>query len=171
MRFYKSSTLWVNLFIYRHHTEFWTGVQAFAKCIHTCFCPSVPLFPFPWAMLKDVKKLLSVLVPMPTYGGGSNRAAFKAGIICISSQEVGMVTSGCSTLWHSSWNPRPLEVITPPRDAAAFFITVVMVLQPVCTWLFLNISILKIKLGVSPKEFPLLVAVNRCILQKVQQII
>lgn len=120
------------MFIYRRCTEFWTGVQASAQCTHPCFCSGFPLFPFPWAILKDVKKLLSILVPMPTYGGRSGIAEFKAGIICISSQEVGMVTSGCSTLWHSSWNSRSLEVITPPRDAAAFFISVVMALQPFC---------------------------------------
>lgn len=58
------------------------------------------LSPLPISMgnIKDVKKLLSILVPMPTYGGRSGIAEFKAGIICISSQEVGTVTSGCSTL-------------------------------------------------------------------------
>lgn len=39
------------------------------------------------------------------------------------------------------------------------------------SFFLLSISILKIKLGFSPKELPLLVAVSRRILQKVQQII
>lgn len=124
-------------------------------------------FPFPWAMLKDLKKLLSVLVPMPTYRGRSDMAGFKAGIICISSQEVGMVTSDCSTL------PLKSQVsgghYSTQRCCCIFYYCgygAAAILQLV----FLSISILKTKLGFSPKEFPLLVAVSRCLLQKVQQI-
>lgn len=127
-------------------------------------------FPFRWAMLKDLKNLLSVLVPMPTYRGRSDMAGFKAGIICISSQEVGMVTPDCSTLWHSSWSPTSLEVITPPRDAASFFYYCGFGAAAILQLFFLSISILKTKLGFSPKEFPLLVAVSRCLfLQQINQ--
>lgn len=80
------------------------------------------------------------------------------------------------------WSPQAAAHSDTPAEIPGLWRSLLhpeMLLHFILMWLwhctilqlfFLCISILKTKLGVSPKGFPLLVAVNSCILHKVQQI-